>query len=416
VTVGASDVEVGDAVALESGMAVGLVRGGGDGRVAGVAFVDRDVTTIRVVDVGPTLGDAPGPRLARRGADVLVASYARSGRTRDLRVTSVAPGGEVRPIAVVSENRDDSLAFDVTSGLIAWDEIAGGATAGRGVVRVAALFDDRAGAPRDVSPPSSDAEMPRLVATGAATWVLWLARQPDAPDAAAPAIAATAAVASTGIEATGEARSPTWLEMVAVDAAGSPLGPVRRVTPTTGHVSAYDVRLLRGGSDAAALVVARDDGESIDGSGGALWRVRLAQNGRDTEVAQPAMVPGDGLGRGAPALIEAQGSARSPENGAGHQQGSARSPESGAEHQQGAWLVWAGPNEELRLLPLDATGDPVGFPSTEAALGESWPLVVAGDPAHLLVGVAAARDHSAELRLFSCSRAETVVQAPAIRP
>jgi hypothetical protein len=396
VTVGGRDVELGDAVALESGVAVGLVHGGGEGRVAAVGFLDRDVSAIRVVDLGRTLGDAPGPRLAKRGADVIAASYGLrdSGPQRELRVTRVGPGGEARVVAVVAEKGDDSLAFDITGGMVAWDEVREAQRSepspylglAAGVVRVAPLLEDRAGAPRDVSPPSSDAEMPRLVAAGSGTFVFWLARQADPPgarDAAASEVA-------------GEVRASSWLEMVAVDAAGSPLGPVRRLTPTTGHVSSYDVRLLGGperGSRtleesgperqraSTALVVARDDGESVDGSGGTLWRIRVGQ-----DLAELSLVPADGLGRGAPAVLEA------PQV---RQRAEPHDPTA-------AWLVWASYNEELRLLPLDATGEPAGPPSAEPGLGESWPLAVAADAGRLLVAVAPAKDRAAELRVFSC--------------
>jgi hypothetical protein len=367
ISVEGADVEVSDAVAVDSGVAVGLARRTGEGRTAGVAFVGRDVATasaapepgrppegrVRVVDVGPTLGDAPGPRLAVRGADVLVASYGLGGQAsaRELRVSAVNPEGVRRPVVAVAEARDDSLAFDLTSELLAWDEVTSDAKDRRGVVRVAKLFGDRAGVPRDVSPAESDAEMPRLAGTATAAFVLWLARSPEVATMSDGAAGGDAGAARSKRadpnenEAIGEVRSTSWLEMVMVDAAGSPVGGVRRLTPTTGHVSAYDVRLLPGGRP-TALVVARDNGESVDGSGGTLLRIRI---GPDAAEA-PQVLAVDGLGRGAPALVDAQD----------------------------PWLVWANSNEELRLLPLDATGMPLGSPSAEGVLGEAWPLAVVG--------------------------------------
>jgi hypothetical protein len=300
------------------------------------------------------------------GPELVAAWYALPGRSdsRELRVQLVGAHGEARALAPIQQQRDDSLAFDVAGTLAAWDETSagGGSRTPRGTIRVAELAADHAGAARDVSPVESDAEMPRLVRWGAegspsaGTLVLWLARRPETPtipDAAAPG------------EVTGEVRTVSWLEAMPLDAAGAPAGPLRRLTPTTGHVSAYDVLAARDSSK-AALVIARDDGESVDGSGGALLRVRVTEQGADPPLA----LAGDGLGRGSPMLVDA--------------------PQT--------WLAWAGPHEELRLLPLDASGVPLALPSAEPALGESRPLLgIAGGLVAAFPG-----DAKSQLQVFSC--------------
>jgi hypothetical protein len=273
----------------------------------------------------------------------------------------VTAAGDVTPFASIPQQRDDSLDFDLGSGLVAWDETTKG-TPPRGIIRVAPLPAAAGRSAHDLSSPDSDAEMPRVVAGGTGYFVLWMARRPE------PIGALDAA------EATGEARTSSWLEEVNVDAAGAPTGPARHVTPTSGHVSAYDVEALGGDAPPSMLVVARDDGEAVDGSGGALLRVRV----REDVVDPPLVLPGDGLGRGAPSLVDGPL----------------------------PWVAWVGPHEELRLLPLDAAGLPLASPSAEPLLDDALPLAMQPGPAgegRMLVAFPGG-DPSAALRLFACMR------------
>jgi hypothetical protein len=361
----AKDLELGDEVPFGDGYALGLVHRTAAGRVMALARLDREVTAARVVDLGVTPGDAPPPHVARLGDDLLVAGYTSAGPAgsdaRELTVLRVTAGGDVTRFASIPQQRDDSLEFDLGSGLVAWDETTK-ATPPRGSIHVAPLSADGSRSARDLSPPDSDAEMPRVVAGGAGYFVLWMARGPerigalDAPDA------------------TGEARTCSWLEEVNVDATGAPTGPTRHLTSTSGHVSAYDVEALGGDARPSVLVVARDDGEAIDGSGGALLRVRVRADGADP----PLVLPGDGLGRGAPSLVDGPL----------------------------PWIAWVGPHEELRLLPLDAAGLPLASSSAEPLLDDALPLAMRAGPAgeeRMLVAFPGA-DPSATLRLFACTR------------
>jgi hypothetical protein len=189
----------------------------------------------------------------------------------------------------------------------------------------------------DASPSDSDAELPRIVPSGSGFVIVWIAHRPD------PA----AVDASAAFEATSEGRSFGWLEMVTVDEHGIPSAAVRHLTPTTGHVSAYDVRVVGEGPSSVMWMVARDDGEAVDGSGGSLIRIRVTGEAVDP----PVDLPTDGLGRGAPAFVEA-----SP-------------PESTA------WVTWVGHNEQLRLLALDSSGAPSGLTSREDAIESARPLL-----------------------------------------
>ncbi len=356
---GLDDLEIGDTLTYARGIAVDLVHRAASGRTAAVALLPPDASSVRVRDLGPTLGDAPPPRLAARGDGLLAVAYGVShrGDARELVVYTLSAGGDVKATGTLAEPRDDSLAFDLAGSLLAWDEATSGPKP-HGVIRVAEVgADGRAGAPRDASPAGSDAEAPRLLPIGAGTFLFWIARRPDA-----------AAVADASpVEITGEAPATSWLEVQPLDAHGGPAGPVRRLTSAMGHVSAFDVQALPGAN--GALAVVRDDGEAVDGSGGALLRVRVRDIGSEPAVAYPT----DGLGRGAPSLVDA-------------------SP---------PWLAWVAPREEARLLPLDAAGVPAARASVEPQLDEGRPLAVLGPGPRILVATPA--DPSAQLRVLSCS-------------
>ncbi|HEY4016837.1 MAG TPA: hypothetical protein VGM06_26065 [Polyangiaceae bacterium] len=352
------DFDLGDGIAAgDDRYAVGLVHRTPAGRTAAVVLLDAEATAARVVDLGRTLGDAPPPQLAACDGRLLAAALRLPDRfsvaltpavaaaiadptRQDLALYAVDSPDPAKPVASVPQHRDDSLAFDLAcaagSGLVVWDEVIAATPrdAARGVIRAARFQVSpavRADPVLDVSPPDSDAEMPRVVAGGHGFFVLWIAHRAEATgDAAAD---------PAPIEATGEVRSHGWLEMVAVDPSGHVAGPVRRLTPASGHVGAYDVQSRVEVGKTMVLAVARDDGESVDGSGGTLWRLRV----RDATMDPPLELPTDGLGRGAPTFVD------SPPR----------------------WLSWVGPREQLRLLPLDANGDVASAPSIEDSLDDT---------------------------------------------
>ena len=379
------DLEIGDAVGYAGGVAVGLIHATSAGRTAAVALLRADASGgARVVDLGPTLGDAPPPRLGRRNGDLVAVAYARTSApagapatdagageaTRRAAVYTIAGDAVAGPPLAVPQRRDESFALDVafagSNGLLVWDEAT---SAPRGVIRAAAFAGDHAEPARDVSPVDSDAELPRVVASAAGFVVLWIARRPEATSVpeAAPA------------EATGEARTYGWLEAIAVDAHGGATGPVRRLTSSTGHISAYDVVAVPLAPSVAApgdattpallVVVARDEGEAVDGSGGALLRVRM--RGEAIEPAEPVAAPTvtEALGRGAPTLVAWS------------------APQASAQPAP-VWVSWAGKDEQARLLPLSSMGAVTERPSAEDALGEGQPLLFLGPGSGARAGVA----------------------------
>jgi hypothetical protein len=159
--------------------------------------------------------------------------------------------------------------------------------------------------------------------------------------------------------------------MIATDDGGVATGPVRRLTSIAGHVTAFDVRAPRAtavqGVPPVLLVVVRDDGEAVDGSGGTLLRVRVGPDGAEPPVAFTT----DGLGRGAPAFVEGPST----------------------------WLAWVGPSEQLRMLALDAAGTPGGAPSGEDGMDEARPVLALAS-GHVLVETPA--DGARQLRTFAC--------------
>ncbi len=396
------DLEMGDAIATPGGYAVGLVHRTAAGRVAGVALLRPDpIALTRVLDLGPTLGDAPPPRIGWRQGELVAAAYARPQTakaprseapeagvpregTRDVAIFTIPADGPAAAPLAVSQHRDDSLALDLafagSAGLLVWDEATRRA-ARRGEGRHV-LEGPGWSVPRGVAA-GFRRRAPRAVPAGAGFFVVWIARRPEPP------VGLDAAAA----EATGEARSYGWLEMVPVDAQGEATGPVRRLTPSGGHVSAYDVeaREARDGEAPTLLVVARDDGEAVDGSGGALLRVRV----RGDAVDAPVALPTDGLGRGAPSFVS-----------------SLVSPL--------VALAWVGKDEQARLIPLDSTGAPAGPPSAEDALDDARPLLflsaflsglsgpAPGAPASpggvTQVLASSPSDPVAQLRIFSCAK------------
>jgi hypothetical protein len=391
---GLADLEIGDGIAYPGGYAVGLAHRTATGRVAAIALLRREpVAFAGIVDLGPTIGDAPPPRIGWRAGELVAAAYVpgipaaqgapptRGDTTAGVAIYAVANGAMTGPPLSVPQRRDDSFALDVAlagpAGLLVWDEAT---SAARGVVKAVAFTKDHAAAGRDVSPPESDAELPRAVPHGNGFAVLWIARRPEP----------TSGLDGAAAEAVGEARVFGWLEMVMVDAQGAPIGPVRRLTSLAGHVSAYDVEARgapAGGGAPLLLVVARDDGEAVDGSGGSLFRVRVVGDNIESAVALAT----DGLGRGAPGFISAAGD-ETPSTSA--------SPLA---------LAWVAGGEQVRLVPLDTAGAPTASASAEDELSDARALLFIGGrssapPAGLEVLVATPSDAAAQLRVFACSR------------
>jgi hypothetical protein len=362
-------VAVGEAAATAGGFVVGLARRAGGQQVGSLALVRDDADAPALVDLGPAYGDDPLPRPFAREGDVLVARYARavdSGARRELRIARIE-GGAVKGELGVAQALDESLSYDVSLGektaLVAWDEDG---PAGRGVVLVAS-FDPAlpSGAPpvkgAIVSPDASDAESPRLAPRPGGYWLVWTARRAESIADAAPD--------AYELEGPAEARAFHWLEAAPLDAAGARVGDARKLTPTSGHVTQFELAPIGADLD----VVFRDESEVGEGQGGRVLRVRVRADGVD---APAALVP-RGVGRGAPDVLAAGGA---------------------------AWLSFVDADDRSLVVPLGKSRDPAGLPSDEPSLRAGRLLAVSRREGGDLLAAAAVDERRLELRRLRCSR------------
>jgi hypothetical protein len=361
--VGVDGVLVGDVVATPTGFAVGVLRSNGPNTSATVILLPPDMTTATVVDLGASVGDSPPAHPFITGGQVFAALYVRgradaapAAGSRTLGFFRIDGGkGTLGP--TLEQSVDESAAVDVAGGakgaLVAWDEAGPAGDGGRptgdaaraaggshGLIKVAVLDPARPAdtriAPHVVSPDTSDADEPKVAARDGGYWVAWIAhRQQPNGDASAPA----------ELEGPAESRDSRWIEIVAVDDAGKVVGPARRLTSGSGHVSAFTLvaRPATAPGQTTLDVFARDDEEASEGAGGRILRIGVRIDGADP----PAVLVAEGAGRGAPEVMTAAAS---------------------------TLLFYADTTDHTRLLPLGESGTPLGPSSLEPALSEARPL------------------------------------------
>lgn len=274
--------ELGEAVPLVAGFAVGMLRAQDGGRVASVIRIGGAVVA-PPVDLGPSRGDAPPPQPLVRGGELYAVGYVGDAAVRSASAGGHRPGralrvfhlgGAVELLASLAPESDASSAYDVIAAtasgspvgaLVAWDDAL--APAGGGAVQLATLSADLR-AVRSVRAFGSAAEGasgagdPRVVLRPSGYWLTWVSRRPErrAPPLPLPA---------GEIETPSEEAAFGWVEAVPLDAEGAPAGPARRLTSATGHVASYAVYSREG----ALVVVAEDDGPASSRGGGSLERV-----------------------------------------------------------------------------------------------------------------------------------------------
>lgn len=374
------DVMVGEGVAVNDAVFVGLIRRVDGKRVASVLRAPRALDTRTIVDLGPALETdrAPVPYVVR--GKVWVAFFARRGDDRKLPAReevgtgpkttplAYAPGAtrELRLVRVddalalahegaVVQGVDESEAFDVAwpepegePPLVAWDEDAphapGRLLADRGVVVVQRL---RAGdKPRVVSPSTTDAEAPRLLRKDKGYWIAWLAKKPDVADAGAP----TPDVARA-LETPGEGRVVRWVEIASLDAQGNLASPVHVVSSPEGHASAFE--LVPSSSLDAVTVLVADEAEDLGEGGGRIARYVVAGG-----TVSPAQRVAAGISSAPFSLV--------PTDAPGK-----------------PWLAWTDTAERTHGLrfDLDAKVDPTLAPAFASDAGASGTLPPTLEPA-----------------------------------
>jgi hypothetical protein len=323
--------EVGEAVALASGFAVGAIHAENGAPTMSVVEIGPDGRGGKVISLGAARGDVEPPRLAVRGA-LLVAGVLepeRGGRAIKL---ATIDSDHVTWGARVHEKADESQAFDLaigdTRGIVVWDEDA----ADGGAIRMS-TFDGAnpsvATPPRTISPDQADAEAPRLVARRGGFWLGYLARRAESEDEDAEA------------RFQAEAVGFRWVEVIALDENGSPVGPARAVTPKDGHVMLFD---LAPGPDDGAIVVWRDDEVPSGATGGRVMRAVVRPSGID----EPSVLVEEVAAAGVPNLV-------------------------------GSWLAVADAAGPTRLGPISNTGTLTGPLFGEPDIDRGEPLAASAN-------------------------------------
>jgi hypothetical protein len=349
--------EVGEGVAWSDGFAVGAIHESQSSHSMSVVTLDRTGHGGKVIPLGTALGDIEPPRVAARGATLLAGALSPGLNGRSLRLAKIE-AGVVTWGATILQKSDESQAFDLglgeKKGIAVWDE-DGPAS---GVIQASTFDADNAGGattPRTISPPGVDAEWPRLAARpGGGYWLAYIARRAgtESPEA--------------GYEA--EPVGYRWVEVLSLDAQGSPTGAPRAVTSKDAHVMVFDMGPLEDGS---ALVVWRDNDTPLESAAGPVMRTVV----HTASIEQPSVLVASESG-GAPSLLP-------------------------------GWAAVTDASDTTRVAPLGRAGELTGSWSTEPDIGPGEPIAVG--PEGLLVARPAGR--AVTLAVLRCTR-----DAPAASP
>jgi hypothetical protein len=352
-------LEIGEASRTDDRVAVGVARdldGKRIGTIASLAVSGDGIGEVELIDVGPLPPDAPAPKaFAGRGQLLSLTHVAKAGKGRGI-VASLLAGGKVVQKWAFGDESDDAFSVDAayldsSSGVAAfvvWDEVL----AKHGVIKLLALnLPTLTGIaePKEsvLSPFASDADSPRIsLRPSGGYWAAWIAHKAEdvgAKDAAPEP------------EGPGEARSLAWIEVLQLDASGTPVGAARRLTAGGKHVQAFDMQAREGVVDLALL----DDEEPSDNAGSRL--VLLTLRGSD-EPTKRVLVP-EGVGHGVPDLMA-------------------------------PWVAFTDRQDRTRLVPLAEAGRQ----SLEPALEGARPLVALASG--ILAGFPS--DPSRSLRALPC--------------
>jgi hypothetical protein len=253
--------------------------------------------------------------------------------------------------ATIPEKQGESQAYDLAlgdkKGLVVWSEDS----PERGLIQ-ASTFDlsnlASATPARTISPNAVDAESPRLAARPGGYWLSYIARR-GGDDQDAHYVA--------------EEIGYRWIEVVPLDANGSPAGTARGVTPHDGHVIAFDAI---SSDDGGELIIWREDDTPSGSAGGRVVRAAV----HPSSVSAPAAVMEDDVGAGVPALLA-------------------------------GWVAIADAADATRIAPLSPSGELLAPPLADAWIGSGEPIAAAGET----VLIAKPEGRVVKLLVGRCSRA-----------
>jgi len=342
--------EVGDGVAYGSGFAVGAVHESESSLSMSILTLDANGQNVKVIPLGTVHGDIEPPRVVARNAMLAVAVLEPDVNGRSLRLAKIEHG-VVTWGATLHEKAGESQAFDVAlgekKGIVVWDE-DGDASSAVQVSTFEASTLLNATPPRTISPPSADAESPRLAARpGGGYWLAYVARAGRSGDFDA--------------RYTAEDIGFRWIEVVPLDANGSPTGAARAATPKDGHVMVFD---LAPAPEGGVLVAYRNDDTPSGSAGGEVMRVVVHPSTLDP----PSVLVQDEVGAGVPNLLP-------------------------------GWIAVLDAAGTTRLAPLSALGEMTAPLSPEPDIGSGEPI--AGSSDRLLVARPAGR--AVKLVVLQCN-------------
>ncbi|MEZ4295418.1 MAG: hypothetical protein R3B70_10615 [Polyangiaceae bacterium] len=306
-------VELGRGVWSDKRFAIGAQVPGEGGSVAMVATLDESGKG-NLVRLARSRGDFDPPVLAASGGTLLSAMMEPNAGGRAIRIAKIE-GDRVTWGPELSEGNDESTAVDLAMsegrGIVVWDDVPLGRE--RSVIQLATfdLGTMQGSGARPITPPSIDADGPRLAPRPGGYWLAYLAHgdPPTAPTASKddgdtpgdPKKPGSKSKADdnpddSDTEAAGEALGHQWIELVPLDASGLATGAARAVTPQSARVIGFD---LSASADGRATLIYRDDDTPTGSTGGRVAVVTAELGG----IGEARVIAEDGVGTGVPQLF-----------------------------------------------------------------------------------------------------------------
>ena len=379
-------VELGSGVLTDGRYAVSYLRG----QSAQITVLSEQLQQVQHIDLGKLHGDPPPPRLAADGKALLIAAPTSDAGGGALQLMRWA-AGELTRGANLHEDDDESKAFDLSlsgdTALLTWDAW----NEGRAASQILAVTVDPhepnlVSSPVVLSGDSTDAESPRVVPRQGGFVLGWIAngaqqRPPAAEVAPVPP-------ATTGRTVTGTATDveqaehlhavgdrARWIELLPLDARGSPVGAPLKVGGATSQVVGFD---LTSGDDGSILVTWLEQRSVVGVEGGMVFVAKVDASGQ----VQTHSVRDSELGAGLPQFVT-----DAAQNSAG-----------GTQQPRVAWLAAVDVRERLLLGALSRLPPDPETLEGESALQNASIVTRSGDR----VLVARPRGRDLELSLVGC--------------